>query len=238
MRIIPAIDIIEGKCVRLTKGDYTQKKIYNEKPVNVAKEFEDAGIKYLHLVDLDGAKSKHIVNAKVLEEIANNTDLQIDFGGGIKSDGDIETAFNAGAAQVTAGSITVDEPELFLQWLKKYGPEKLILGADYRKRKIALHGWKDTAEIDIIEFIKQFEQHGISYVVGTDISKDGMLQGASFEIYKEIIAETNVKLIASGGVSSISDLEKLREISCSGAIIGKALYEKKISLKDLIAFSA
>jgi phosphoribosylformimino-5-aminoimidazole carboxamide ribotide isomerase len=233
MRIIPAIDIINGKCVRLTKGDYATQKIYNENPLEVAKEFEANGIQYLHLVDLDGAKSKHIVNHKVLENIANNTSLKVDFGGGIKSNEDVKIAFESGASQITGGSIAVQNPSLFLEWLNEYGSNKIILGADAHNRKIATQGWLESSEKDVIEFIRDYEKKGISYVVCTDIAKDGMLQGASNELYQEILQKAKVKLIASGGVSSIDDLIKLKEIGCDGAIVGKAIYENKITLEEL-----
>jgi phosphoribosylformimino-5-aminoimidazole carboxamide ribotide isomerase len=233
MRIIPAIDIIDGKCVRLTKGDYATQKIYNENPLEVAKEFEANGIQYLHLVDLDGAKSKHIVNYKVLETISKNTSLKIDFGGGIKSDEDVKIAFENGASQITGGSIAMQNPTVFLEWLEKYGSEKIILGADANNRKIATQGWLESSEKDVVEFIAEYEQKGISYVVCTDIAKDGMLQGTSNELYQEILQKTNVKLIASGGVSSLDDLVKLKEIGCEGAIVGKAIYENKITLNEL-----
>ncbi|NLL29138.1 MAG: 1-(5-phosphoribosyl)-5-[(5-phosphoribosylamino)methylideneamino]imidazole-4-carboxamide isomerase [Bacteroidales bacterium] len=233
MRIIPAIDIIEGKCVRLTKGDYSTKKIYNENPLEVAKEFEANGIQFLHLVDLDGARNQHIVNYKILNSIATQTKLTIDFGGGIKSDEDIRIAFENGAAQVTGGSIAVQNKVMFLRWLSKYGTNKIILGADSHNRKIATNGWQKQSEIDVVDFISGFEKEGIKYVICTDISKDGMLLGSSNELYKEILNKTNVNLIASGGVSSLSDLHVLQKIGCEGAIIGKAIYEGKITLKDL-----
>jgi len=233
MRIIPAIDIINGKCVRLTKGNYATQKIYNENPLEVAKEFEANGIQYLHLVDLDGAKSKQIVNYKVLETIAINTSLKIDFGGGIKSDDDVKIAFGNGASQITGGSITVQNPSVFLEWLEKYGSEKIILGADANNRKIATQGWLKSSEKDVVDFISEYEQKGINYVVCTDIAKDGMLQGTSNELYQEILQKTNVKLIASGGVSSLDDLIKLKEIGCEGAILGKAIYENKITLNEI-----
>ncbi len=233
MRIIPAIDIIGGKCVRLSKGDYSTKIIYNENPLEVAKEFEANGIQYLHLVDLDGAKSSHIVNYKVLYEIASKTGLKVDFGGGLKSNEDLKIAFENGASQITGGSIAVKNPELFIEWLKTYGPSKIILGADCMDRKIATHGWLESSELDVVDFIKDFESKGIDYVICTDISKDGMLLGTSNELYAEIIAKTKIKLIASGGVSCFEDVEKLVEIGCEGAIIGKAIYEYKITLKDL-----
>lgn len=233
MRIIPAIDIIGGKCVRLSKGDYSTKKIYNESPLEVAKEFEANGIKYLHLVDLDGAKSSHIVNYKILHEIASKTGLKVDFGGGLKSNEDLKIAFENGASQITGGSIAVKNPELFQEWLINYGPSKIILGADCMNRKIATHGWLESSELDVVDFIKDFESKGIEYVICTDISKDGMLLGTSNELYAEIISKTKIKLIASGGVSCFEDVEKLVEIGCEGAIIGKAIYEFKITLKDL-----
>ena len=233
MRIIPAIDIIDGKCVRLTRGNYNTKKIYNENPLEVAKEFEASGIKYLHLVDLDGAKSQHIVNFKILEQIASKTNLKIDFGGGIKSDKDLKIAFEKGASQVTGGSVAANDPETFLGWLKKYGNSKIILGADCHNRKISTNGWQNSSELDVVDFIKEYEKSGISYVICTDIAKDGMLQGTSIELYSEILADCNIKLIASGGITSLNDLVELKEIGCEGAIIGKAIYEGKITLKEL-----
>ncbi|MCO7722676.1 1-(5-phosphoribosyl)-5-[(5-phosphoribosylamino)methylideneamino]imidazole-4-carboxamide isomerase [Myroides odoratimimus] len=233
MRIIPAIDIIGGQCVRLSKGDYNTSKVYNTSPVEVAKQFEDAGIKYLHVVDLDGAKSSQIMNAKVLEEIATQTDLQIDFGGGIKNDSDIITAFNSGARQVTVGSIAATKPELFLTWLERYGSEQIILGADCKQRKIMTQGWLDSADTDVLEFIQSYEQRGVSYTIVTDIEKDGMLNGPAIELYKEIITNTEVKLIASGGLTTVAELYKLKEIGCEGVIIGKAIYEGRITLKEL-----
>lgn len=233
MRIIPAIDIINGKCVRLTKGDYTTQKIYHENPVEVAKEFESYGIQYLHLVDLDGAKAAHIVNHKILHDIATQTSLKIDFGGGIKNEESIQIAFENGASQITGGSIAVNNPSLFLEWLHRYGAEKIILGADAHNRKIATQGWQENSSVDVVDFIKKYEQQGVQYVICTDIAKDGMLQGASEILYKEIIQTTSIKLIASGGVSCMKDLIQLKAIGCEGAIIGKAIYEQKISLKEL-----
>lgn len=233
MRIIPAIDIINGKCVRLTKGDYSTQKIYNENPLEVAKEFEDNGIQYLHLVDLDGAKSKHIVNHKILHEIATQTKLKIDFGGGLKSNEDLKIAFENGASQITGGSVAANDPALFLEWLTIYGAEKIILGADCINRKIATHGWLESSEIEVVDFINEYKKKGVNYVICTDIAKDGMLQGTSNELYTEILSKTKIALIASGGVSSIADLVKLKEMKCEGAIIGKAIYEKKITLKEL-----
>lgn len=234
MRIIPAIDIIDGKCVRLSKGDYETKKIYNENPLEVAKEFEAHGIEYLHLVDLDGAKSKHIVNHKVLEQIASRTGLKIDFGGGLKTDNDLRIAFESGANQITGGSIAVKGPETFISWLQKYGADKIILGADANNEKIAISGWQEESDKELIPFIKEYMKQGITYVICTDISKDGMLQGPSFELYQRIISETdNLKLIASGGISTFDELPKLAEMGCEGTIIGKAIYENRISLKQL-----
>ena len=233
MRIIPAIDIIDGKCVRLTKGDYNTKKVYNENPLEVAKEFEANGIQYLHLVDLDGAKSKHIVNHKILESIASKTNLKVDFGGGLKSNDDLRIAFECGANQITGGSIAANNPDVFLAWLETYGSEKIILGADCKDRKIATNGWLEASELDVVDFIKDYESKGIRYVICTDIAKDGMLQGTSNELYAEIISKSNVKLIASGGVSSLRDLELVKEIGCEGVILGKAIYEGNISLKEL-----
>jgi len=236
MKIIPAIDIIDGKCVRLSKGDYNTKKIYNENPLEVAKEFEDFGIRFLHLVDLDGAKSKHIVNQKVLETLASKTSLYIDFGGGLKSEKDIETAFNCGAKQITIGSIAVQNPEFCFQLIKKYGAEKIILGADCENKKIKTSGWLEESNQDVIDFILNYQKNGIKNVICTDISKDGMLQGASEDLYIEILDITNTKLIASGGISCIEDVCKMKEIGCSGTIIGKAIYEGNISLKQLESF--
>jgi len=237
MRIIPAIDIIDGKCVRLSKGDYNTKKIYNENPLEVAKSFEDAGIQYLHLVDLDGAKSSRIINHKVLEQIATKTKLKIDFGGGLKTDEDLKIAFESGANQITGGSIAVKNPPLFKEWINQYGTEKIILGADANNRKIAVSGWLEESNEDVIPFIQNYQKKGISYVICTDIAKDGMLEGPSFELYKEILTSCeNVKLIASGGISTFDELPKLSELGCEGTIIGKAIYEGRISLKQLENF--
>lgn len=234
MRIIPAIDIIEGKCVRLSKGDYTTKKIYNENPLEVAKQFEAAGIQYLHLVDLDGAKSSHIVNYRILEDIASRTELKIDFGGGLKSDEDLRIAFECGASQITGGSIAVRDPETFKKWLRTYGAEKIILGADAHHEKIAISGWQEASGKEVIPFIRSYQQEGVTYVICTDISKDGMLEGPSFELYKRIMNEIpEISLIASGGISHFDELPKLADLGCEGAILGKAIYEKRISLKQL-----
>ncbi|WP_276392027.1 1-(5-phosphoribosyl)-5-[(5-phosphoribosylamino)methylideneamino] imidazole-4-carboxamide isomerase [Eudoraea chungangensis] len=254
MRLIPAIDIIEGKCVRLSQGDYTTKKIYNESPLEVAKAFQNHGIKQLHLVDLDGAKASHIVNYKVLEEIATKTDLLIDFGGGLKSDEDLKIAFNSGARQITGGSIAVKDPETFNNWLITYGGDKIILGADVHHDKIAIAGWVEETELKLIPFVKDYQKKGVKYVICTDIQKDGMLQGPSTPLYRELLASTmvhktsvtasgvedkeefGINLIASGGISSMDDLRALNTIGCEGAIIGKAIYEERISLKQLESY--
>jgi len=236
MRIIPAIDIIEGKCVRLSKGDYETKKIYNESPLEVAKTFENYGIKYLHLVDLDGAKSKHIVNYNVLETLALKTSLKIDFGGGLKSDTDLKIAFENGASQITGGSIAVKSPETFVSWIKAYGSEKIILGADVKGIHIATDGWLETSDQTLFEFVKHYQTKGVKYVICTDISKDGMMEGPAVDLYKNLLAETEVKLIASGGISKIEELPKLKQLGCEGIIIGKAIYENRISLKQLEKF--
>jgi len=236
MRIIPAIDIIEGKCVRLSKGDYETKKIYNESPLEVAKTFEGYGIKYLHLVDLDGAKSKHIVNYKVLETLALKTSLKIDFGGGLKSDTDLKIAFENGASQITGGSIAVKSPETFVSWMEAYGSEKIILGADVKGIHIATDGWLETSDQTLFEFVKHYQTKGVEYVICTDISKDGMMEGPAEDLYKNLLAETEVKLIASGGISKIEELPKLQQLGCEGIIIGKAIYENRISLKQLEKF--
>lgn len=233
MKIIPAIDIIDGKCVRLSKGDYNTKKIYNENPLEVAKEFEGFGIQFLHLVDLDGAKSKHIVNQKVLETLAKETSLHIDFGGGLKTEDDIEIAFNSGAKQITIGSIAVQNPEFCLELIEKYGAEKIILGADCENEKIKTSGWLEKSDKNVIDFILDYQKRGIHNVICTDISKDGMLEGASTELYREILDKTSIQLVASGGISSIEDVYLMKEIGCTGTIIGKAIYEGKISLNQL-----
>ncbi|PHQ56450.1 MAG: 1-(5-phosphoribosyl)-5-[(5-phosphoribosylamino)methylideneamino]imidazole-4-carboxamide isomerase [Lutibacter sp.] len=237
MRIIPAIDIIEGKCVRLSKGDYSTKKIYNENPLEIAKMFQDYGVEHLHLVDLDGAKASHIVNYKVLETIASKTNLAIDFGGGLKSEEDLKIAFESGANQITGGSIAVKNPDVFKDWLLKYGPNKIILGADATNEKVAVSGWLEESDKELIPFIKNYEKEGIGYVICTDISKDGMLEGPSFDLYQKILIETsNIKLIASGGISTFDELPKLAAMGCEGTIIGKAIYEHKISMKQLERF--
>jgi len=233
MRIIPAIDIIDGQCVRLSKGDYNTKIVYDESPLEVAKAYEASGIEYLHLVDLDGAKSQHIVNYKLLEQICTQTNLKVDFGGGLKSDEDLRIAFESGANQITGGSIAVNNPTLFKSWLEKYGPDKIILGADCSSRKIRTSGWLEESNVDVVDFISDYETQGTSYVICTDIAKDGMLEGTSNDLYKEIIEKTKVKLIASGGVACFNDLLLVKALGCEGVIIGKAIYEGKITLKQL-----
>lgn len=235
MRIIPAIDIIGGKCVRLSKGDYSTQKTYSENPLDMAKQFQDFGVQYLHVVDLDGAKAKQIINYRTLELLATKTNLIIDFGGGIKSQEDVKIALNSGAKQITVGSIAAQNPTLMLEWLQKYGSEKIILGADCKDRKIATNGWLESSGDDVVSFIQEYEKNGILYSIVTDIEKDGMLSGPAFDLYDEILSETNqIKLIASGGITTIDDVIKLSEMGCEGAIIGKAIYEGTINLKDLM----
>ena len=237
MQIIPAIDIIEGKCVRLTQGDYSQKKIYNEHPLEVAQQFEDAGLHRLHLVDLDGAKAGAVKNWKVLETLASKTSLTIDFGGGIKEEKDLQIVFGSGAALATIGSIAVKNKELFVAWLQHYGGDKFLLGADVKGEKIAINGWQETSDVWIYDFIEDYITHGIQQVFCTDVSKDGMLQGAATDLYKNITQKFPLLfLIASGGVSSMADLDKLQDVDCKGAIVGKAIYEGKISLNELKKF--
>jgi len=232
--VIPAIDIIEGKCVRLSQGDYAQKKVYNEHPLEVAKQFEDAGLKRLHLVDLDGAKAGSVKNWKVLETIAGKTSLIIDFGGGIKQEKDVEIVFNAGAAMATIGSLAVKDKDTFSAWLQQFGADKFLLGADVKDEKIAVSGWLETTDIWIYDFIEGYIQQGIQQVFCTDVSKDGMLEGPSINLYKSIIEKfPQLHFIASGGVSSLNDLEQLQHIGCKGAIVGKAIYEGKINLQEL-----
>ncbi len=234
MRIIPAIDIIDGKCVRLSKGNYDTKIIYNENPLEVAKSFEAHGIEYLHLVDLDGAKSSQIVNYKILEQIASKTTLKIDFGGGLKSDSDLKIAFESGANQITGGSIAVKNRALFKKWIAEYGADKIILGADATNEKVAVSGWLEDSNEDLIPFVKEYQSNGIQYVICTDIAKDGMLEGPSFDLYAKILDQApGLKLIASGGISTFDELPKLAELGCEGTIIGKAIYEGRISLKQL-----
>jgi phosphoribosylformimino-5-aminoimidazole carboxamide ribotide isomerase len=237
MEIIPAIDIIDEKCVRLTKGDFEKKIIYDDHPLEVAKRFEAVGIKRLHIVDLDGANWEPLKNLKTLEDISNNTSLIIDFGGGIKTSENVQAVLNAGAAMVNVGSITVRDPELFYQWIKKFGTEKFLPGADVLFKKIKIHGWKEETGIDVFDFIKDIISKGIDQIFCTDISKDGMMEGPSTDLYKEILQSfPSLKLIASGGISNFDDLLILEEIGCAGAIVGKAIYEEKISMKQIENF--
>ena len=235
--IIPAIDLIDAKCVRLSQGDYNQKTVYNENPLEVAKMFEDAGITRLHLVDLDGAKAKHIVNYKVLELISSKTNLIVDFGGGLKSDDDLRIAFESGAQMVTGGSIAIKDRSTFESWISKYGAEKIILGADAMNGKIAVSGWQEDSGEDILPFIKSYIEKGISKVISTDISRDGMLTGPSFDLYEDIMNQfEGIELIASGGISAMSEIIKLNEMGIPGVITGKAIYENRISIKEIEAF--
>lgn len=234
MEIIPAIDIIDGKCVRLTQGDYTQKTIYNENPLEVAKSFEAAGLKRLHLVDLDGAKVGTVKNWAVLQEIAAFTTLSIDFGGGIKKDKDLKIVFESGAAYATIGSLAVKEPEVFKGWIESYGADKFLLGADVKSEMIAVSGWQETTDILIYDFLKDYIDSGVQQVFCTDVSKDGKLEGPSIDLYQKILEKfPELWLIASGGVSSMDDLYALKEMGCSGAIVGKAIYEGRIVLSEL-----
>ncbi len=234
IELIPAIDIIDGKCVRLSQGDYSSKKVYNENPVEVAKELEAHGIRRLHVVDLDGAASHHVVNYRTLEQIASRTSLIIDFGGGVKTDEDLVIAFDNGAQMVTGGSIAVKNPELFCQWLETYGAERIILGADVKERKIAVNGWKDESTCDLFPFLDSYVAKGIRKVICTDISCDGMLQGASVDLYKEILEKhPDLYLIASGGVSCADDIRKLEAAGVPAVIFGKALYEGRITFSEL-----
>jgi len=234
IEIIPAIDLIDGKCVRLSQGDYEQKIVYNENPVEVAKMFADAGIRRLHLVDLDGAKAHQIVNHRVLERITSSTGLIVDFGGGLKSDDDLRIAFECGASMITGGSIAVKNPDIFTSWIIRFGGDKIILGADVKDEKIAVGGWIETTEFDLLPFIENYKKLGINKVICTDISKDGMLQGTAIELYKKIlVAQPDLYLIASGGVSSMTDVELLHEAGIPAVIIGKAIYEGRIKLKEL-----
>ena len=237
IEIIPAIDLIDGKCVRLTQGDYNAKKVYNENPVEVAKEFEGNGIRRLHVVDLDGAASHHVINYRTLDKIAGSTSLTIDFGGGIKSDEDLVIAFDNGAQMVTIGSVAVKDPTLFGKWLFQYGPEKIILGADVKDSNIAINGWKEESTLSLEDFLNDYTQKGVYKVLCTDISKDGTLEGPAVSLYQQIMEKySNLHLIASGGVSSIDDIYRLEEAGIPAVVFGKALYEGRISLKDLMPF--
>ncbi len=238
IELIPAIDIIDGKCVRLTQGDYDTKKVYNEDPLEVAMQFEDCGIRRLHVVDLDGARQGRIINYRVLERLATRTGLVIDFGGGLKQEKDLEIAFECGAQMVTGGSIAVKNPEMFTSWLNRFGSEKIILGADAKEKRIAISGWEETTEKELIPFIAGYGEKGVTKVICTDIGRDGMLQGAAVDLYREILDELpSIYLIASGGVSSIADIERLEEAGIPAVIFGKAIYEGKIRLKELLRFS-
>lgn len=234
MHIIPAIDIIDGKCVRLTQGDYNQKKVYNEDPLAVAQSFEDAGLNRLHLVDLDGAKAKHIVNHKVLERIASQTQLHIDFGGGLKSDDDLRIAFESGAHQITGGTVAVKQPGLFQSWLTTYGPERIILGADVRNGKVAVSGWQEESQEELLPFLERYTHLGVRYVICTDVSRDGLLAGSAVGLYQEIRQRfPELQLIASGGVTTEAEVAELRSQGCFGAIIGKAIYEGHLPIESL-----
>lgn len=237
MHIIPAIDLIEGKAVRLTQGDYSQKTIYNANPLEVAKEFEGAGLTRLHLVDLDGAKAKKVINYKVLERIASQTSLHVDFGGGVQSDEDLKVVFESGAKQVTGGSIAVKNPDLFESWLSRFGGEKMILGADAKNERIAVSGWEEGTELWVYDFVKKWEEKGVKSIISTDVAKDGLLQGPSFDLYKKLQEQSpELNVIASGGVSNMADLTQLAEMNVYGVIVGKAIYEGRVSLSDLRSF--
>jgi phosphoribosylformimino-5-aminoimidazole carboxamide ribotide isomerase len=237
IEIIPAIDIIEGKCVRLSQGDYLQKTVYNENPLEIAKMFEAAGLMRLHLVDLDGAKAQHIVNHKILENIASNTNLVIDFGGGLKSDEDLKIAFDSGASMVTGGTIAVKTPEIFSRWILEFGSGKIILGADAKNEMIALEGWRESSGTDILSFINHWYSKGIRKIISTDISRDGMLKGAATELYQKILKQVpDAFLIASGGISSMEDILELQNAGIPAVIVGKAFYEKRITLSEIERF--
>lgn len=234
MQIIPAIDIIDGKCVRLTQGDYDQKKVYNEDPLEVARAFEGAGISRLHLVDLDGARASRIINQRVLERIATHTGLHIDFGGGLKSDEDLRIAFTSGARQITGGTVAVKDPDLFTRWLEQYGSEKIILGSDVKNGRVAVSGWQEESQLELLPFLQEYLSKGVRYTICTDVSKDGLLAGTALDLYRQLRASfPELQLIASGGVTTMEEVIKLGEIGCFGVIIGKAIYEGKISLKEL-----
>ncbi len=236
MRIIPAIDIIDGQCVRLSQGSFTSKTTYSDKPLEVAKSFEAAGLKYLHLVDLDGARNGKLINEKTLLEITSNTSLVVDFGGGLKTMADVEKAFDCGAKQLNFGSIAVKNPEFFLSCLTKYGAEKIILSADSLNGMVAISGWEEKSSQSILPFVQNYCNQGVQHITATDISKDGMLAGPAFELYSSLIQNSSAKIVASGGISKLDDLVKLREVGCEGAIVGKAIYEGRISLEELVSF--
>ncbi len=239
MELIPAIDIIDAKCVRLSQGDYAQRKDYSSQPLEVAKAFEDAGIRRLHLVDLDGAKARHIVNYRVLEQLASHTSLEIDFGGGLKSDEDLRIAFNSGAAMVTGGSIALTVPDVFSRWLQHYGPERIILGADVKDEKIAVNGWQERTDTGLWPFLEDYVAQGVKKCICTDIARDGMLEGPSTELYRRILERfPSLYLVASGGVSSLDDLYRLQEMAMPAVIFGKAIYEGRITLAQIAAFNA
>ena len=237
MEIIPALDIIDGKCVRLTQGDYAQKTIYNENPLEVARQFEDAGLQRLHLVDLDGAREGRVRNWKVLETLSSKTSLKIDFGGGIKQEGDLSIVFNSGTAYATIGSLAVRQEALFTDWIKRYGADRFLLGADVKNEKIAIGGWLEITNIWVFDFIEKYTSLGIRQIFCTDVSKDGKLEGPSLNLYREVLRQfPDLHLIASGGVSSLQDLDELQKAGCLGAIVGKAIYEGRITLKELVRF--
>lgn len=237
MYIIPAIDLIEGKCVRLSKGDFSTSKIYNENPLEVAKAFEAVGIQHLHLVDLDGARAGRVINYSILESIATHTSLQIDFGGGVKSEEDLRIVFESGATQVTGGTIAVKSPTTFESWLQKYGAEKIILGADFENDQVVINGWQESSHLELFEFIGAYRQKGIRFCIPTDVSRDGLLKGSAVSTYQKLITTyPDVHFIASGGITTLAEIEVLRDAQCYGAIIGKAIYEGRITLKDLTPF--
>jgi phosphoribosylformimino-5-aminoimidazole carboxamide ribotide isomerase len=239
MQIIPAIDLIGGRVVRLTEGDYSKKTEYHSNPVDIARQFEDAGLKRLHVVDLDGAKKGSVVNWDVLENIVAGTSLEIDFGGGVKQEADVQRIIDSGARWVTIGSMAVKQPDVFASWIEKYGADRFFLGADVRGEKIAVGGWLETTDLDVHGFIMQYSNRGLNYVFCTDISKDGKLEGPSTSLYKLILAgNRNIDLVASGGVTTMEDLYELRDAGCHGAIVGKAIYENRISLDDLKKFNS
>lgn len=238
MHIIPAIDLIDGKAVRLTQGDYSQKKEYNARPLEVAQQFEDAGLTRLHLVDLDGAKAKRVINWKVLELIAGKTSLHVDFGGGVQSDEDLQIAFECGAKQITGGSIAVKQPDVMERWLSQHGSGKIILGADAKNEKIAVSGWEEGTDVWVYDFVQDWTEKGIQYVISTDVAKDGLLQGPSFDLYRSMQDQLpKLNIIASGGVSNMADIETLADMNLFGVIVGKAIYEGRVTLKELSRFA-